>query len=277
MAYIKTLYENQPSSGAALLIPELQALYDGNLFFAPPMDRPFVYSNFVVTLDGVVSYNYHDFETGNTISDGDPEDHLIMGILRSVADCIIWGSGSYKAARKFPSTPEAIWPKESLAFRKQRKTLGLAVHPTAVLVTASGHIPLDGALIADNEQNTIILTSEYGAEQLKSAHGGTQIIAITTGELLSAAAIRKTLWDMGFRSILFEGGPTLFGDFLSEGVIDEMFQTISPRLAGSSSDHHYLRLVENCAFRPENSIKSELVSVKTNGAMLFTRYKVSTR
>ncbi len=274
---VKTLYDNQPSTGAALLIPELQALYDGNLRFAIAPDRPFVYSNFVTTLDGVVSYNYSDFETGNAISDGDPSDHLIMGILRSIADCIIWGSGSYKSARKFLSTPEAIWPKEALSFRKQRKTLDLAIHPTAVLVTASGHIPLDGALIADNEQNTIILTSEYGAEQLKTAHSGAKILAITNGELLSAAAIIKTLWDLGFRTILFEGGPTLFGDFLGEGVIDEMFQTIAPRLAGSSADHHFLRLVENIAFRPENSIRSDLVSVKTNGAMLFTRYKVTTR
>ena len=38
--------------------------------------------------------------------------------------------------------------------------------------------------------------------------------------------------DFGVRSLLCEGGPTLFGSLLGEGLVDELFLTLAPKLAG---------------------------------------------
>ena len=38
------------------------------------------------------------------------------------------------------------------------------------------------------------------------------------------------------RTLLCEGGPTVFGALLHEDLVDELFLTLSPRLAGGGSE-----------------------------------------
>ena len=44
--------------------------------------------------------------------------------------------------------------------------------------------------------------------------------------------LRRLRADYGVRALLCEGGPTLFGALLQEAVVDELFLTLAPKLAG---------------------------------------------
>src|SRR3569832_2042533 len=62
----------------------------GNLGFpAPPSDRPWIYSNFVQSLDGIVSFKGRH-AAGSDISQL-PEDRWLMDFLRAHSDAILLG------------------------------------------------------------------------------------------------------------------------------------------------------------------------------------------
>ena len=66
----------------------------GRLQFPPHPHRPYIIGNFVTTLDGVVSLSIPGHEGGGDISGFNQHDHLVMGLLRAIADAVIEGSYS---------------------------------------------------------------------------------------------------------------------------------------------------------------------------------------
>jgi 5-amino-6-(5-phosphoribosylamino)uracil reductase len=62
-----------------------------------------------------------------------------------------------------------------------------------------------------------------------------EVIRLDPGELTATTALRRLRSDYGVRSLLCEGGPTLFGVLLQERLVDELFLTVAPKLAGGGS------------------------------------------
>jgi 5-amino-6-(5-phosphoribosylamino)uracil reductase len=80
--------------------------------------------------------------------------------------------------------------------------------------------------------------------------------------------------ESGGQSILTEGGPTLFGQILREGALDELFLTIAPRIAGRAPDQTRMSLVERAAFAPEDAPETRLLSVKSADDLVLLRYRM---
>ena len=92
LAPLETLYETR--RGKALpLPPELARLY-GCLRMPQACSRPHVISNFVTTLDGVVSLSVKKHASGGDISGFSAHDRMVMGLLRAIADVVIVGAGT---------------------------------------------------------------------------------------------------------------------------------------------------------------------------------------
>jgi riboflavin biosynthesis pyrimidine reductase len=75
------------------------------------------------------------------------------------------------------------------------------------------------------------------------------------------------LRERGCRRSLCEGGPTLFGSLLSAGLVDELFLTVSPLVAGDG-----LSLVEGTELLPHRRVAATLAGVRRAGSHLFLRY-----
>jgi hypothetical protein len=94
---LETLFETK--HGRALkLTPNLTRLY-GNLRMPQARFRQHVFSNFVTTLDGVVSLQAKGHAGGADISGFSVQDRMVMGLLRAIADVVIVGSGTLDADR----------------------------------------------------------------------------------------------------------------------------------------------------------------------------------
>src|SRR5262249_40528410 len=121
---IITLYErNRPRE--PFLTPGLENLYGGDLSFPPRSDgRPYVIGNFVETLDGVISYLIPGHSGGDEISGRNAEDRFTMGLLRSMADAVLFGSGSLHAAHGHLRIPEFVYPQAKDLFLGLRRKLG---------------------------------------------------------------------------------------------------------------------------------------------------------
>jgi riboflavin biosynthesis pyrimidine reductase len=75
------------------------------------------------------------------------------------------------------------------------------------------------------------------------------------------------------QTVLHEGGPTLFGQFLAAEAVDELFLTLSPQIAGRKGDPIRPALVQGVEFVPDSAPRFQLVSVKQKDAHLYLRYQ----
>lgn len=74
--------------------------------------------------------------------------------------------------------------------------------------------------------------------------------------------------------LLHEAGPTLFGEFLAGGFMDELFLTVAPQIAGRDAVHPRPGLVANIQFSPATAPWWKLLSAKSARHYLFLRYQV---
>jgi len=77
--------------------------------------------------------------------------------------------------------------------------------------------------------------------------------------------------------ILVEGGPQLMGDFFAGELLDELFLTLAPQIAGRDAEIERPGLVAGKRFAPEHPLWGTLVSIKRGGSHLFLRYAFTTK
>ncbi len=83
------------------------------------------------------------------------------------------------------------------------------------------------------------------------------------------------LHDRGHRLVVSEAGPHLFGSLLAADLVDELFLTSSPRLAGRGSGTR-LGLVEGTALLPAVRREARLLSVRRCSRPPVLRYQLRT-
>jgi riboflavin biosynthesis pyrimidine reductase len=273
-ALLETVYE--ADQGIALPLPdELTALYD-QLSFPPHPGRPYVISNFVSTIDGVVSLNEPGRAGGGPISGNSPHDRMVMGLLRAVADAVIVGAGTVRATLpRHLWTAGYIFPPLAGAYQQLRVALGKPDPPLTVIVTARGEIEPDRQVFQAGAAPVLIVTTPEGAQRLgeRGLPPSVKIVAVEAADHLTARSILETVGrTRPSEVILVEGGPHLLGDFFAERCLDELFLTLAPQIAGRDGAVERPSLVAGRLFAPEYPLWGTLVGVKRGGSHLFLRY-----
>jgi riboflavin biosynthesis pyrimidine reductase len=228
-----------------------------------------VIANFVSSIDGVVSFDQPGHSQASLISGGHPADRFVLGLLRAVADAVVVGAGTLRKERGVRWSPEAVFSEAGRSFADLRERMGKPPRALVVVVTGSGEIDLGAPAFADDSP-VLVLTTEKGARKLGTLppHVRVRTLASGTTEEMTRAAADESRGDL----ILTEGGPTLFGQFLRERQVDELFLTVAPLLAGRTRDDPRLSLVERSAFSPGDAPHARLLSTKAADDFLFTRF-----
>ena len=285
METIRTLFADQSIESSGGVLPdELRVRYGGDLFFPrAPEGRPYCIANFVSTVDGVVSFNLPGQSGGDRISDSNEEDRFTMGLLRASADAILVGAGTLVAAGTEGSwLPESVYPAAKDWYRTYRtEVLGKPEYPLVVVVTGSGGLNLASAVFHTPRTRVLILTSEQGRLRLsQSGSEGLDSVEVralaSSGESIAPSTIFTLLREeVGAELLLHEAGPTLFGEFLAGGFIDELFLTVAPQIAGRAREQPRPGLVANTQFSPATAPWCNLLGVKAAADFLFLRYRRS--
>jgi len=287
MEPIRTLFAARPTEPSEVVLPEgLRSRYDGNLSFPPaPKERPYCVANFVSTVDGVVSFNITGQSEGAQISKSNEEDRFIMGLLRASADAVVVGSGTLQAVGpKGTWLPESVYPAAKDLYQKYRtEVLRKPEYPLLVIVTGMGGLDLASAVFHTPRTRVLILTTEQGKRRLSQsgseALGSVEVKALSDAEKgISPSSILTLLRrDAGVELLLHEAGPTLFGEFLAGGLMDELFLTVAPQIAGRVAGHPRPGLVANVEFSPATAPWWKLLSTKSAADYLFLRYQMGNR
>jgi len=270
---LETLYEAR--RGKTLPLPPGLARLYGRLRMPLARARLYVISNFVTTLDGVVSLNEKGHASGGDISGFSAQDRMVMGLLRAIADVVIVGAGTLAADRHHVWTAERIFPGLAAEYRRLRTALRKRGLPLMVVVSGSGEIDLSMPVFTSGKVPVSIVTTTEGAKRLRKQRtlDSVEIRAVHGGGAIRARSILEQVRRVSAgKLVLVEGGPRLLGEFFADRVLDEQFLTLAPQIAGRDAGDRRLSLAMGRFFAPKSPRWGSLIDLRRGKDHLFLRY-----
>jgi riboflavin biosynthesis pyrimidine reductase len=241
--------------------------------------RPYVYSNFVTSRDGRVSFNEPDRMSGADVSGFDEHDRWLMGLLRSRADAVLMGDNTLRIEPDHLWTAEFIFPRDAPAFAALRQLENRKPLPLQAFLSLDGDIDVDQAeLFSQPAFHVVVATTTRGADRLRALPPtAARLDVLELGdEAVDVRELLRVLRDeYGVETVLCEGGPRAYGSMLAAGCVDDEFLTLSPVVIGATPDRPRPSLVEGVAFPASGAPSSRPLSLHRAGEMLFLRARYS--
>lgn len=217
-------------------------------------DTPwYVMVNVVTTVDGRAAID------GVSHGIGSATDHLLMRRIRSIADAVLSGAGTL--------LKEGIDPGVGARLEAERIQMRLRPQPLAVILGGHREISFRGKLSRLGPEGLIVFLPEtVDPDPLRDK----ATVHVLPGERPDVREVARVLRDVhGVKRLLVEGGPTVSGAFLREGLVDEIFWTVAPRAVGGGDAPHMLEAPG--PLDPPRDL--HLVSVYAHADELYLRYK----
>jgi 5-amino-6-(5-phosphoribosylamino)uracil reductase len=215
-------------------------------------ERPYTIVNFVVSADGRAAFQGRSGQLGGAA------DRALFHGLRERVDAVFAGTATMRTERygRLVRDPER---------RRRREAAGLQAEPFACLISRTGRIPTDIPLFADPEARVVVFTPS--APDLPQARAHVEVVELEPEQLTLTTMMGRLRSDYDVRALLCEGGPSVFGALLHEGLVDELFLTLAPRLTGGGPGPAVTSGPELPELAP-----LELIWVLEEGGSLFLRY-----
>ncbi len=225
----------------------------------PAPERPRVMLNMISTADGRASLG------GRSGPISGRADRALFHELRSAADAVLVGAGTVRTERYGRIIRDA-------ARRALRVERGLSEEPLACIV--SGRLALDGEIPLLGEPSAQVAILTASAASLPATAADVHYVrTAVAGHLDLAAALGELSTRFGVQSVLCEGGPHLAMQLLEAGLLDELFLSISPLLAGGEpAGGEALRILAGAELEPPAAL--ELLGTLRSDSHLFLRYGV---
>ncbi|HET9678447.1 MAG TPA: dihydrofolate reductase family protein [Solirubrobacterales bacterium] len=184
----------------------------------PREDRPFVAMNFVTTLDGRATIE------GRSGPIGSDADTAMLAGLRTRFDAVMIGAGTMRAERygRLASKQET---------REKREQAGLAPEPLMVLVSGRLDLPWEAPLFEEGGEILVFTSSEAEPPDTTAS---VEVVR-HEGAVNFREAMRHLRRERGIRALLSEGGPHVHEQMQADGLVDDLFLTISPKLSGGEA------------------------------------------
>ncbi|MFI5503943.1 dihydrofolate reductase family protein [Corynebacterium kutscheri] len=162
-----------------------------------------------MSINGATAVKHTSGQLGNEL------DRDLLLYARSWSDCVLVGAGTVRT--------------ENYGGIVQLDT----EHRPIIVVSASGKLDTNSRLFTDTHTPPIII-SNYSIEKNRRQaleKTGARVLHCDTSQ---AHEITQIIYSLGYQKILLEGGPRLYTQFISSGLIDAFNLTLSPKLVSGS-------------------------------------------
>ncbi|MBS0002261.1 MAG: dihydrofolate reductase family protein [Thioalkalivibrio sp.] len=257
----------------------IEGLYLGEEIARPGPDRPFVYTNFVCSLDGRIAVE--DPRRGRRASPPaitNPRDWRLFQELAARADVLIVSAALLRGMLA-GRTPEDLPIETAPAFddlHAWRRDRGMPPQPAVVILGRS----LDAALAerCGGLDRPVYFAVGNGADDDAAPAveaTGVRILVAGAGRDVQGQALIDALGREGFRRIYSMAGPRVLHLLLSDHVLDRLYLTHFHRLLGGKS---FDTLLEGAALEPPASLVPHTLyydpDAKDGAGQLFAAYDV---
>jgi riboflavin biosynthesis pyrimidine reductase len=238
------------------LLPDPDDAVDLIDAYGYPPGRTWLRANMIASADGAATID------GRAGGLGNATDQQLLGLLRALADVVIAGAGTVTAEGYGPARarPE---------YQEVRAAAGQSPAPTMVVVSQRLQLDFESKYFAQASQRPIIVTCAAApADRLLAARSVAEVV-VAGDTAVSPALMVEALVGLGHRRLLCEGGPTLLGTVVADGVLNELCLTIAPMLVGGPSR----RVIEGPPLDP--APKMTLTQLLQDADdLLYARYEV---
>lgn len=206
-----------PESAGEMTFDEL---LDEFSFPATSPPQSWVRSVFVSSVDGGATGN--DGVSGSLSSD---HDSALFLHQRQLSDVILVGAGT---ARNEGYGPVVAKPDHA----RRRRELGQRDAPVLCLVSSRLDLDPTDPLFTSSTERIIVATHSEASWERVEQIGEVADVIRTPGPTVDLGSLLATLADRGLTRVDCEGGPTLHGTLVAQGLLDELVLTMAPRLVG---------------------------------------------
>lgn len=186
--------------------------------------RPFVLMNVAISADGKMD----TFERKGSLISSDVDKARVQR-LRADVDAVMVGGQTLlsESPKLIVKTPE---------LRAERVDKGLPENPMKVGVVSRANLQMDGDFItAGPARRVIFTTSQTAPEQINILSKlGVEVYVLGEKRVDLEKAL-ETLYQLGIRRLMVEGGGTLNFELLRLGLVDELSVYIAPKIFGGGS------------------------------------------
>jgi riboflavin-specific deaminase-like protein len=216
----------------------------------PHEERPWLAMNFAATVDGRATIE------GVSGPIGSATDTRMLARLRTRFDAVMIGAGTMRAERygRLVASQE---------LRERRERIGLPHDPLMVIVSGRLDLPWDASLFTGGGGRVLIFT----ASEAEPPETATPLRVVRhEGAVNLVEALRHLRLERGIRALLCEGGPHLHEQLQADGLVDDLFLTVAPKLSGGEAP----RIIEG----PLPGVAElELAWLLEEDGELFARYR----
>jgi len=217
----------------------LKGLYLGQLAGLPQNDTPFIYSNFIASLDGRIALpaqQRHTHQVPPAIAN--PRDWRLYQELAAQADLLITSARYFRQAADAESQAELpVGADEAFDdLRAWRVEHGLAPQPDVAVFSASLDIPAQ-TLDHYRDRRLLLITgnqADPGKVTRLTADGKMQLIQCGAGREVDASTLRAQLGQLGYRRIYAIAGPSVLHTLVRGQSLDRLYHTTAHCLLGGT-------------------------------------------
>ena len=209
-----------------------------------PGEAPFLYANFVTSLDGRIAV------TGaggvSKLPEGltNPRDWRLFQELQAHADCLLTHGGYLRALASgilgnILQVGLGADANDIAAWRAER---GMGAQPAVAVVSASLDFSLPRSL-AEHRQAVHVLTTASAPRDrvaaLRSAGG--EVVVAGPGDRVRGREVAAILGERGYRRLYLQTGPGMLETTLHDRVLSRLYLTLSHRVVGGERFDTMLR------------------------------------
>lgn len=221
--------------------------------------RPHVAVNVAMSLDGkITTHRREDIALGTEC------DRRRMDELRAGADAVIVGSGTVK----HDGYPIIMRYSD---LEEKRVNDGRPPHPLNITLSRTLNLPSTRPFFQHPDTDKIVFTTRAAPVSRVTRLSRFADVVVLPGRTLSPTAVLENLYHRKIRRVLLEGGGEINFAFAKEGVIDDVYVTVTPRLIGGSGSP---TLLDGKGFLAADHLVLRLVSSRRIDDELFLKYSV---
>lgn len=226
---IQQLYPNQTKR-------PLQNLYLDHNVRQFSGERPFVYANFVRSLDGRIAIP-HPTKPGLKVPENiaNARDWRLFQELAAQADLII-SSGRYLRDWADGRAQEILRldDPDFADLRDWRQAQGLKPQPDIAIISGSLAFPIPEVLTANGRRVVVFTMATPDPARVAKIEAQAGSVFVVGEASVSGKQMVQTMADLGYRTVYSAAGPQILHLLLAGGVLNRLYLTQVGRLLGGS-------------------------------------------
>jgi riboflavin biosynthesis pyrimidine reductase len=202
-------------------------------------EKPFVYANFVSSLDGRIalarsdaSYVPHEITT--------PNDFRLFLELHAQADCLVTHGGYLRAIarQQLDDVLQVGTASGGGDLAAWRSAQGLPPQPAVAIASASLDFPMPES-VQRSAQRVYIVTGETADRDRVEAWRarGYEVLFAGRGRQVEGGPLTAALGRLGFRSLYLLTGPRMLETMLRDRALSRLYVTVTHQLLGGEAFH----------------------------------------